>query len=158
MSTKKKPGKPSDFQGKRAEFLLAFYATAYADASKRGKKRGIWDAFFKSYWAAFPWRLPLTQDPDPEDPVDYARAPANADEESQKNKIIAETEKVSRRQLRRQRTNHSPRTTEGEALVGAAGEGGRDEGQSLGRMVDQIPYPNDAPAQKTGRLSILYAA
>ncbi|KAF7342708.1 hypothetical protein MSAN_02028700 [Mycena sanguinolenta] len=91
MLTKKKPGKPSDFQGKRAEFLSAFYPK-YADASRRIKTRGIWDNFFLSYWAAFPWRLPLSQDPDPEDSTDYTREPATPEEENQKNKIIAETE------------------------------------------------------------------
>ncbi|KAF7375728.1 hypothetical protein MSAN_00462300 [Mycena sanguinolenta] len=91
MTSKKKPGKPSDIQGKRAEFLLAFYPT-YADASKRSKTRGIWDDFFADYWAAFPWRLPLSQDPDENDPVDYARAPANEEEEAWKNKVISKTE------------------------------------------------------------------
>jgi hypothetical protein len=68
---KKKPGKPSLFQGKRGELLLNTFYPKYADASKRGKTRQIWPKIFVEYWAAFPWRLPLTKDPDPNDPTDY---------------------------------------------------------------------------------------
>ncbi|KAJ7796847.1 hypothetical protein B0H14DRAFT_3494349 [Mycena olivaceomarginata] len=80
MPAKKKPGKPSDFQGERAKLLQEFYPT-YADASKRGKTRLIWVSFFKKYWEMFPWRLPLTQDPDPNNPTDYALKPQNPEEE-----------------------------------------------------------------------------
>ncbi|KAJ7200382.1 hypothetical protein GGX14DRAFT_572132 [Mycena pura] len=88
MPPRKKPGKPSDFQGQRVEFLLAFYPM-YADASKRGKTRTIWKDFFVSYWSRFPWRLPLTQDPDP---TDYALPPENEEEEAAKAKIMPELE------------------------------------------------------------------
>jgi hypothetical protein len=100
MAGKKKTGKPSPIQGKRAEFLGNFYST-YTDASKGGKTRPNWSEFFKSYWAAFPWRLPLTQDPDASDPTDYERDAENEEEEAQKTKTIAETEDVSIFVLRR---------------------------------------------------------
>ncbi|KAJ7201971.1 hypothetical protein B0H12DRAFT_1244105 [Mycena haematopus] len=98
---KKKTGKPSDFQGKRAEFLQDFYPT-YADASKRNKTRGIWRDFFITYWARFPWRLPLTQDPDPDDPTDYALPPQNEDEEALKAKIMPQIESKIKSYLGRQ--------------------------------------------------------
>ncbi|KAK7053872.1 hypothetical protein R3P38DRAFT_3305269 [Favolaschia claudopus] len=101
VKTKKKPGKPSDFQGKHLEFLLTFYPT-YADASQRGKTRGIWTEFFKSYWAAFPWRLPLTQDPNANDPTDYALKPQNPDEEALQTTTISSTEQKIKLWLGRQ--------------------------------------------------------
>jgi hypothetical protein len=91
---KKKPGKPSDFQGERAIFLEEFYPI-YADASKRGKTRTIWKDFFVTYWQKFPWRLPLTQDPAPDDPTDYALRPQNEVELDQKAKLVPEMETVS---------------------------------------------------------------
>jgi hypothetical protein len=93
-SNKKKPGKPSDFQGERAKFLEEFYPT-YADASKRGKTRNIWKNFFISYWQKFPWRLPLTQDPDPNNATDYALRPQNEEELDGKAKLVPEMETVS---------------------------------------------------------------
>jgi hypothetical protein len=94
MAPKKKPGKPSDFVGKRAEFLNTFYPT-YEDASNRGATRPIWKKFFRSYWAEFPWRLPLTQDPDPNDPADYALDPQNTEETAEKAKVMPKIEKVN---------------------------------------------------------------
>ncbi|KAK7052715.1 hypothetical protein R3P38DRAFT_3173036 [Favolaschia claudopus] len=100
-TTKKKPGKPSDFQGKRLDLLLDFYPT-YADASQRGKTRGIWTDFFKKYWAKFPWRLPLTQDPDVNDATDYALKPQNPAEEEDQKKTISGTEQKIKLWLGRQ--------------------------------------------------------
>lgn len=94
MSTKKKPGKAGRFQGEHAKFLEEFYPT-YADASERGKTRGIWKECFKGYWQRFPWRLALTQDPDPNDTTDYALMSQNAEEEAEKAWIMPETEKAS---------------------------------------------------------------
>jgi hypothetical protein len=94
MASKKKPGKPSDFQGERAKFLEEFYPT-YAEASKRGKTRTIWKDFFVSYWQTFPWRLPLAQDPDPSDAMDYALRPQNDEELDRKAKLVPEMETVS---------------------------------------------------------------
>ncbi|KAK6996614.1 hypothetical protein R3P38DRAFT_3221658 [Favolaschia claudopus] len=98
---KKKTGKPSDFQGKRLEFLLEFHPI-YADASQRGKTRGIWTDFFVRYWAQFPWRLPLNKDPDPADPTDYALAPQNTAEEEEKKATIPATEQKIKLWLGRQ--------------------------------------------------------
>ncbi|KAJ7348995.1 hypothetical protein DFH08DRAFT_998340 [Mycena albidolilacea] len=47
---------------------------------------------FIKYWAAFPWHLPLTKDPDPSDPTDYTEKPSNEDKEKRKEKIVKETE------------------------------------------------------------------
>jgi hypothetical protein len=94
-SMKKKPGKPSDFQGKRLQFLEEFYPT-YTNASNRGKTRDIWDDMFAKYWGTFPWRLPLKQDPDTTDTTNYAKKPQNPQEEDEKGKLITVTETVCR--------------------------------------------------------------
>jgi hypothetical protein len=94
MPAKKKPSKPSDFQGERAKLLQEFYPT-YTDASKHGKTRLIWVSFFKKYWEMFPWRLPLTQDPDRNNPTDYALKPQNPEEEDQKANTLREIEGAS---------------------------------------------------------------
>ncbi|KAK6968966.1 hypothetical protein R3P38DRAFT_3337357 [Favolaschia claudopus] len=101
IEQKKKTGKPSDFQGKRLEFLLQFHPT-YLDASQRGKTRGIWDEFFKRYWRTFPWRLPLSQDPDESDPTDYALAPQDTQEVDAQSKTISGTEQKIKLWLGRQ--------------------------------------------------------
>jgi hypothetical protein len=93
-SQKKKPGKASNFQGERAKFLEEF-DPVYADASKHGKTRQIWNDFFVTYWQKFPWRLPLSQDPAPDDPTDYALRPQNEEELDQKAKLVPEMETVS---------------------------------------------------------------
>jgi hypothetical protein len=95
MAGSKPKGPASSFQGERAKFLQAFYPT-YADASKKGKTRGIWATFFVEYWAKFPWRLPLKQDPDPDDPTDYSRKPETLEEITAHTTVIAATENVSR--------------------------------------------------------------
>ncbi|KAJ6482262.1 hypothetical protein C8R47DRAFT_1073558 [Mycena vitilis] len=66
----KRHGPAGDFIGEQEQMLRAFLST-YVDASKSGKTRGIWTALFKDYWAAFPWRLPLKQDPNSEDATDF---------------------------------------------------------------------------------------
>ncbi|KAK7050123.1 hypothetical protein R3P38DRAFT_3173183 [Favolaschia claudopus] len=100
-TVKKKTGKPSDFQGKRLEFLLAFHPT-YADASLRGKTRGIWADFFAKYWSNFPWRLPLSQDPDESDPTDYAMLPQDAAEKELHKTTITTVEQKIKLWLGRQ--------------------------------------------------------
>ncbi|KAJ7755033.1 hypothetical protein DFH07DRAFT_959600 [Mycena maculata] len=88
----KKRGNTCDFHGQRAEYLTAFYPT-YSDTSKRGKTREIWTKFFLGYWAKFPWRLPLNQDPDPLDTTDYSALPRDVEEEMSKERTIAAMEK-----------------------------------------------------------------
>jgi hypothetical protein len=92
---KKKPGKPSPFQGKRGELLLNTFYPRYADASKHGKTHHIWSQIFVEYWVAFPWCLPLTKDPDANNSTDYSERPVNAEEEKLKEKIMKDTEAVS---------------------------------------------------------------
>ncbi|KAJ7350845.1 hypothetical protein DFH08DRAFT_958464 [Mycena albidolilacea] len=72
-----------------------FYPT-YSDTSKHGKTREIWTKAFVRYWADFPWRLPLTQDPNPDDPTDYGLAPQTPEEEAEHKKVIITIEAVSR--------------------------------------------------------------
>jgi hypothetical protein len=91
----KKRGKRTDWVGQRLEFMEDFYPT-YSDASKRGKTREIWTKAFVRYWADFPWRLPLTQDPNPDDPTDYGLAPQTPEEEAERKKVIITIEAVSR--------------------------------------------------------------
>jgi hypothetical protein len=91
---KKKTGKPSDFLGKRAELLQEWVPT-YSNASKLGKTRQVWKPLFRAYWDKFPWRLPLKQDPDANDPTDYALTPQTAEEEAEYAKLVPEIETVS---------------------------------------------------------------
>ncbi|KAJ7841070.1 hypothetical protein B0H14DRAFT_2587087 [Mycena olivaceomarginata] len=83
---KKREEKRTDWVGQRLEFMEDFYPT-YSDASKRGKMRDIWTKAFVRYWADFPWRLPLTQDPNPDDPTDYGLAPQTPEEEAERKKV-----------------------------------------------------------------------
>lgn len=93
----KKHGKPSDFQGRRHEYLNAAIPE-YISASKSNRTGEFWNDTFAGYWAAFPWRLPLAQDPeDDEDLTGYSRPPENEDEVATKKKVLAEIERVSRR-------------------------------------------------------------
>jgi hypothetical protein len=94
MAGNKKRGPRSDFQGKHADFLLKFYPK-YVNASKRGKTRTIWTDCFRDYWTAFPWRLPLKQDPNPDDPTDYSRMPETLTEQTEKENTIRTIEAVS---------------------------------------------------------------
>jgi hypothetical protein len=55
------------------------------------------------------WRLPLNQDPDPEDLTDYALVPQTPKEEAERKKIITVTEAVSRIVLRCKHANHVSR-------------------------------------------------
>ncbi|KAJ7441814.1 hypothetical protein B0H11DRAFT_2251877 [Mycena galericulata] len=71
----KKRGKQSDIQGKHDTYLQPFIAK-YVTVAKAHKSL-FWKEFFPDYWAAFPWRLPLDQDPAEDDKTDYARPPAN---------------------------------------------------------------------------------
>jgi hypothetical protein len=66
----------------------------YIEASQKSTTRAIWDKFFLRYWAAFPWRLPLEQDPDPDDPTNYAAKPVDEAEEDAKSKLIEKMEDV----------------------------------------------------------------
>jgi hypothetical protein len=90
---RKKTGKPTDFQGAQLEFLEAFMLT-YIEASQNSMTRAIWDKFFLQYWAVFPWRLPLGQDPDPDNPNNYAAKPVDEAEEDAKSKLIEKMEDV----------------------------------------------------------------
>lgn len=102
---KKKTGKPSDFQGQREELLQEWVLT-YSNASKLGKTRGIWKSLFRAYWDKFPWRLPLRQDPDPNDPTDYALKPQTTEEEAEYAKLVPEIETVRRLLIRRWRKTY----------------------------------------------------
>jgi hypothetical protein len=75
---------------------MEFYHNTYASSSARGKTREIWTVFFKSYWKTFPWRLPFKQDPDAEDPTNYALPPATPEEVKAREVLIPAMEAVSR--------------------------------------------------------------
>ncbi|KAJ7743981.1 hypothetical protein B0H14DRAFT_3514773 [Mycena olivaceomarginata] len=64
----------------------------YIEASQKSTTRAIWDKFFLRYWATFPWRLPLGQDPDPDNPTNYAAKPVDEAEEDAKSKLIEKME------------------------------------------------------------------
>ncbi|KAJ6589187.1 hypothetical protein B0H19DRAFT_1248751 [Mycena capillaripes] len=63
----------------------------------------MWDEVFPKYWARFPWCLHLAQDPNPNDPKDYAAEPANEVEEVEKAEIKVTTEKKIKLWFNRQR-------------------------------------------------------
>ncbi|KAJ7302567.1 hypothetical protein DFH08DRAFT_826453 [Mycena albidolilacea] len=89
-----KTGKLSDFQGQQEEVLQGWVLT-YSNASKLGKTRGVWKPLFHAYWDKFPWQLPLKQDPDANDPNDYALKPQTTEEEAKYAKLIPEIEAVT---------------------------------------------------------------
>ncbi|KAJ7791852.1 hypothetical protein B0H14DRAFT_2624629 [Mycena olivaceomarginata] len=64
----------------------------YIEASQNSMTCAIWDKFFLRYWAVFPWRLPLGQDPDPDDPTNYAAKPVDEAEVDAKSKLIEKME------------------------------------------------------------------
>ncbi|KAF8142772.1 hypothetical protein K438DRAFT_1994619 [Mycena galopus ATCC 62051] len=84
---KRKGGQASDFQGKRLEFLLRVHPE-HLEASTKSKTREIWPKIFKDYWALFPWRLPLKQDPDEGDTTNYSLSPQNTEEENGKKEMM----------------------------------------------------------------------
>ncbi|KAJ7429241.1 hypothetical protein B0H11DRAFT_1945530 [Mycena galericulata] len=90
--TAKKRGKQSDIQGKRDEYLQPFIEK-YAAVAK-ARKSVFWKDLFPGYWAAFPWRLPLNQEPAEDDATDYARPPEDDKEVDMKENVMAETEKT----------------------------------------------------------------
>ncbi|KAJ7026241.1 hypothetical protein C8F04DRAFT_1190785 [Mycena alexandri] len=83
----KKRGSPSDFKGKRLEFMLE-RLPAYIQASKNNKIKAqkkdhrtqtFFITFFSEYWRRFPWTLPFDDEPadgppEPEDPADAEAA------------------------------------------------------------------------------------
>lgn len=90
----KKRGKACDFQGARMDCLVS-YLPKYASLSKARKTPTLWPDVFSGYWAAFSWRLPLNQEPDPGDPTDYARDPEGKEEAQKNTEVLQEVEKVS---------------------------------------------------------------
>jgi hypothetical protein len=135
----KKRGKRTEWVGKQWEFVQEFYPT-YSKASKHGKTRDIWTKAFVRYWAAFPWRLPLKQDPDPEDPT-YALTLQTPEEEAERKKIITVTEAVSRVVLRCKHANLFP---ENQGVVCTPKELGEREEQPLGGMAYAFSHPSRA--------------
>ncbi|KAJ7449741.1 hypothetical protein B0H11DRAFT_1928524 [Mycena galericulata] len=108
---RKKRGTPSDFQGKRLEFLKK-HIPDYVEASKNRETRKFWPPFFFDYWRAFPWRIPLNEEP-PDAPE---AAPADAEaafkaldkdltleEEDEKAQIQQQTAKKIKQWFNRQR-------------------------------------------------------
>ncbi|KAJ6631805.1 hypothetical protein B0H10DRAFT_2206221 [Mycena sp. CBHHK59/15] len=80
----KKRGSPSDFQGKRLEFMTS-QLDRYIAASKAKKKKTseFWCSFFAHYWRLFPWRLPIGEDPpDASEPLPEGAAWWDLPEES----------------------------------------------------------------------------
>ncbi|KAJ7823357.1 hypothetical protein B0H13DRAFT_1919662 [Mycena leptocephala] len=65
-TVKNKPGNKGDFHGQRDVFLRANMDN-YLAASKKGKTRNFWPELFKNYLEKFHWRLPLDQEPSPND-------------------------------------------------------------------------------------------
>jgi hypothetical protein len=95
---RKKRGSRGAFQGQRLAFLTEFMPKYIAKSknktrSKRGTEDNVWDEIFVAYWTAFPWRLPLGQDP-LDDGVDYALALQDDEERERKSKLITQTEDV----------------------------------------------------------------
>ncbi|KAJ7511760.1 hypothetical protein B0H11DRAFT_2214638 [Mycena galericulata] len=78
---RKKPGNRGDFHGARETFLNS-QMPEYARYSRDGKTRQFWPGLFKEYWAKFPWRIPLTVDPDEDTVVDNSASSAEAEEKA----------------------------------------------------------------------------
>ncbi|KAJ7030893.1 hypothetical protein C8F04DRAFT_1263384 [Mycena alexandri] len=101
----KKRGNCSDIVGRRAEHLLA-EVDGYCAASTAGATRTWYPEFFQRYWSAFPWNIPLTEDPTE---ATLAATPADAslttEEKAKKKKIVEETEAKIKRWLNYQRAH-----------------------------------------------------
>ena len=97
----RKPGKRSDFVGRRAELIDEFMQRYLG---LRGQDRPyhaiFWAAFFAKYWEMFHWSIPLTEEvplPDPEaDATLRAPSPEFEDEDliRMKSEIIQKTQAV----------------------------------------------------------------
>lgn len=97
----KKRGTQSAFQGKRAEFLEG-WAERYREDSRTKKTPDLWRALFPQYWHNFPWRLPLSQDPEGEIVIQTEgwmapvkpRETLTVEEENKKTELMKVTERV----------------------------------------------------------------
>jgi hypothetical protein len=99
----KKRGSPSDFQGRRAEFLEQ-WSEDYIEASQHKKLSKFWPRIFPQYWINFPWQLtrteelvgPLFLDKDPEwvAPVAATKEALSEVDDTRKSEVVVTTQKV----------------------------------------------------------------
>lgn len=87
-----KPGNPGNFKGARNAWLRA-QLPDYLKLVPTHRYTAFWADVHARYWQAFPYWVPLSDDPTPED---LARAEEDVPEDikEQKSKIIASTNKV----------------------------------------------------------------
>jgi hypothetical protein len=104
----KKRGTPSDFRGARLAMMIERLPEyiALSKSKKPGKKKdtgAFWATFFHDYWRAFPWRLPLEQEPPPspeqppataEDAFKALDLDLSEEEQSEKTRIQSQTKLV----------------------------------------------------------------
>ncbi|KAJ7059913.1 hypothetical protein C8F01DRAFT_1294125 [Mycena amicta] len=91
----------SDIKGKRRELLenhlAMFPRVAVVKNGKRKfhRDKGHWNVLHNKFWAAFPWRLPLDQEPlsDDEELQRLAADPTTPEEEEEKRKIMDQVTK-----------------------------------------------------------------
>ncbi|KAJ7441778.1 hypothetical protein B0H11DRAFT_2251837 [Mycena galericulata] len=84
------PPPPFRFQGARLKFLKQYVADFLALAA--GPVQKLWfDNFIPLYWAEFPWRLPIDQDPYVNMPSCHPTDVLDADEICQRAYILART-------------------------------------------------------------------
>ncbi|KAJ7223222.1 hypothetical protein GGX14DRAFT_557803 [Mycena pura] len=94
-----KRGNPGSFSRKRVTYMKNALDSFHAyQTQKKRKRRGsgqsFWDDFFPGWWAQFPWRSPLKEDP-PDDPTELAklaRDPDNDAEMEAKKTTVTKTE------------------------------------------------------------------
>jgi hypothetical protein len=90
---KNKPGNKGDFHGQHDEFLRG-RMDDHLEASKKGKTRNFWPKLFKDYLEKFHWRLPLHQEPSPDDAFS-SDSNLTTQELDEKTKVVTELKRVS---------------------------------------------------------------
>jgi hypothetical protein len=152
---KNKPGNKGDFHGQRDVFLRA-NMDDYLAASKKGKTRNFWPELFKNYLEKFHWRLPLDQEPSPDDnfPPDSG---LSAHDIQEKTKVLTELKRVGTDEpFSVQQANQ--RHTENKVMVQSSTYRHGPYGQPLHTVVVPTSTAHGQGAETPPRLPILHAA
>ncbi|KAJ6450444.1 hypothetical protein C8R47DRAFT_1230259 [Mycena vitilis] len=86
----RKRGNQGDIHGKREEFLMSRLEEYRAKSAKK-QTQAWWPDVFRAYWASFPWRLSLSQEPGTNEEIPDDKDLSDA-EKVAKAKILDDTE------------------------------------------------------------------
>ena len=94
--TKKKPGHPGAWHGQRLAFLQEHQAEFLAICKQDGDQGAFWSELFPLYWAKFPWRLPMNEEPEEgAEPVEEDDDDLPEEEQELKAQVVKKTTDVS---------------------------------------------------------------